>query len=99
MNARQVPSVKRLTLHAQTKVLGPFSPISNIQNACQTSGMAIPLTLNWRHLYKMRYVLEQRWLAVAVPLELSPHIKPMTEHRTFEPALTRLYGHGDSVYC
>ena len=48
------PQEKRSTLHAQTKVLDtviPFSPIS--KNACQTSGMAIPLTLNWRHLYKM----------------------------------------------
>jgi F-box and WD-40 domain protein 1/11 len=55
--------------------------------------------LNWYHLYKTRYFLDKRWRSPSLSSSSSSLGTGISHARFFEPVLTRLSGHGDSVYC
>ncbi|KAN0065765.1 hypothetical protein ACQY0O_000895 [Thecaphora frezii] len=59
-------------------------------------------TLDWRRLYRDRYILDQRWRRCRVQGGydvVDAHPKSRSSPRAFEPTKRFLLGHKDSVYC
>jgi hypothetical protein len=80
---------------------GRYSTFIVFVHSAPVNATRSPLLLNWRHLYRTRYLLDQRWSAAPAPY--ASVAGTCTPHelcgKAYEPVLTKLSGHADSVYC
>ncbi|KAJ7031651.1 WD40 repeat-like protein [Mycena alexandri] len=79
------PPTPRSVLDPRMKKLPALPPDETPLPASMTPA---PLTLDWCALYRTRLALDRRWEGV-----------PGSENAQWEPRVTALSGHADSVYC